>query len=276
MIHEQPDIEIGFDQLKAIELAAIACGRLSATVESAGGAASDFLLVRHAVRVHDGTANLAAELLLAQESTEPTAVSVEMEQVGRGYTGTPHDNFTHPSSVLRASVVAGQLVAEAPASAEAQRRAALAGALALVHGGTLPAPWVAPWQLDASARSAAVQIDRSASWGEWIRVWCQLLAREAGTTEQSLRSATAQLEAERAHARAQHRVGGTDADVLVWLQTHRTFTIRSAGDSLGLTRPTVGTAIERLESLGFATELTGRRRDRIWVSATLLALAGSR
>ena len=276
MTEVQIDIEIGPDQIKAVELAAIACGRLAATVESAGGAASDFLLVRHAVRVHDGTADLVVELLLARESTEPAAVLVEVEQAGHGDTGTTHDNFTHPSNILRAAVIAGQLVAAAPASTDAQRNAALAGALALVHGGALPAPWVAPWQLDAAARSAAVQIDRSSSWGEWIRAWCQLLSREAGATERALRSAAAQLEAERAHARAQHRVGGTDADVLVWLQTHLTFTIRSASDSLGLTRPTVGTAIERLESLGFAIELSGRRRDRVWVSATLLALAGSR
>ena len=266
MVHVPLDIEAGPDQLKAVELAATACGRLAATVESAGGAASDFLLVRHAVRVHDGTAELAAELLLARESTDTAADTPEFTRV----------DFVHPSHVLRAAVIAGQLVAEAPASVDAQRNAALAGALALVQGGTLPAPWVAPWRLDAAARSAAVQIDRSASWGEWIRVWCQLLAREAGTTERSLRSATARLEAECANARAQHRVGGTDADVLVWLQTHLTFTIRAASDSLGLTRPTVGTAIERLESLGFATELSGRRRDRIWVSATMLGLAGSR
>ena len=266
MITIPHDIDIGPEQLKAVELAATACGRLAATVESAAGAASVVLLVRHAVRVHDGTAELATELLLTRESIPTAADAAEFA----------HDEFKHPSNILRAAVIAGTVVAAAPASADAQRDAALAGALALVHGGTLPAPWVAPWQLDAAARSAAVQIDRSAAWGEWIRVWCHLLAREAGTTERALRSAAAQLEAERVDARAQHRVGGTDADVLVWLQTHLTFTIRAASESLGLTRPTVGTAIERLELLGFATELTGRRRDRIWVSSTLLALAGSR
>jgi len=177
---------------------------------------------------------------------------------------------------MRAAIIAGTVVATTPSSPELQRQAALVGALALVAGGTLPEPWVAPWQLDAAARSAAVQIDRSASWEEWIRSWCNLLAREAAGTERALRAATTQIEAERAEARSHHRVGGTDADVLGWLQSHLSFTIRDASDSLGLTRPTVGTAIERLESLGIATELTGRKRDRVWVSATMLALAATR
>ena len=59
----------------------------------------------------------------------------------------------------------------------------------------------------------------------------------------------------------------TDAVVFEWLQSHVAFTIRAAAAGLGLTTPTVGTAIERLEAAGYAAELTGQRRDRIWVAA---------
>ncbi|MCX5754827.1 MAG: helix-turn-helix domain-containing protein [Gemmatimonadetes bacterium] len=271
MPHDDTEREqVGPGQLKAIEVASLACGRLAATVESAGGAASDFLLVRHAVRVHDGSTDLAAELLLAR-ATPALATLEPTETLAAAAPATAHS-----SSIMRAAIIAGTVVATTPSSPELQRQAALVGALALVAGGTLPEPWVAPWQLDAAARSAAVQIDRSASWEEWIRSWCNLLAREAAGTERALRAATTQIEAERAEARSHHRVGGTDADVLGWLQSHLSFTIRDASDSLGLTRPTVGTAIERLESLGIATELTGRKRDRVWVSATMLALAATR
>jgi len=265
MAIDQPDLQMGPEQLRAVEFAAHACGRLAAAVETAGGALADVLLIRHAVRVYDGDADLAAELMLARESmivpdtSATAATSVDKNR----------------SSILEACVEAGTIVAANPSSADTQRDAALAGALALVRGGSLPEPWVAPWQLDAAARSAAVQIDRSRSWGEWIRVWCHLLAREAGATEHALREAARHLSVERADARAQHRVGTTDAAVLEWLQSHLTFTIRDASAPLGLTKPTVGTAIERLESIGFATELTGRRRDRVWASSTLLIFAGS-
>ena len=294
-------MDIGPDQIKAIEHAAHSCGRLAAAVESAGGMASDFLLLRHVVRVHDGSPELATQLLLARSSeAHPADAERYDRELGRdgdslmtaieraGFHETlgaaaraaletiELESATHESSVLRAAIVAGTIVAPTPGSATAQRAATLAGALALMHGGTLPAPWVAPWQLDAAARSAAVQVDRSASWGEWVRAWCHLLAREATAAERALRTATAQLQDERARVGGQHRVGGTDTQVLGWLQSHVTFTIRNASDALGLTRPTVGTAIERLDALGFATELTGQRRDRLWVSSTLFGLTGAR
>jgi hypothetical protein len=292
--------DISHDQLRAVELAAHACGRLAATVESAGGAASDFLLLRHAVRAHDETADFAVQLLLGRVPAEeppgsgeyegaPNAaegsLAAELEKAGLGAVLTDsvrasldpieRDDGAHASGVLNAALAAGTVVAPAPASRDAQRAGALIGALALVRGGTLPAPWVAPWQLDAAARSAAVQVDRSGSWGEWIRVWCHLLTRDVLATESALRDTIAQLGEERAAAREQHRVGATDELVLRWLHAHLRFTIRDASEPLGLTRPTIGTAIERLESLGFATELTGQKRDRIWVSTAFLAITGS-
>jgi hypothetical protein len=182
------------------------------------------------------------------------------------------DHSRHTSSVLQAAIVAGAIVTPAPASAAAQRGAALAGALSLVHGGTLAEPWLAPYRLDATARAAAVQVDRSGEWGEWIRAWCVMLTREAAGIERALHQAESSLESERTAAREQRRVGATDDLVLHWLHTHAAFTIREAAAGLDLSAPTVGTAIERLEVMGFATELTGQRRDRVWVSATLMGL----
>ena len=155
------ELTVGPDQLQAVESASIACGRLAATVESAAGASSDILLIRHAVRAHDGDESLAAHLLLTKESTAVEPVSAPRVLPTR----------SHPSGILHAAIVAGIEVASNPASAESQRAAALAGAVALVSGGVLPEPWVAPWQLDAAARSAAVQIDRAGAWEEWIIDW---------------------------------------------------------------------------------------------------------
>ena len=295
---------LGQDQLRALELAALACGRLGATVESSRNAASGFLLLRHVVRVHDGTSDLAVRLLrlgaggatagpragpfeygreltarhpaLADALAEAGMEALLGESLRATLGEAERADRRHTSNVLCAAIAAGAIVADAPASPDAQRGAALVGALLLASGGTLDEPWVAPCQLDAAARSAAVQVDRSGDWSEWIRAWCSLLAREATAAERAMRAVEARLESERQEARAQVRVGATDDAVLGWLHAHATFTIKEASRDLGLTPPTVGTAIERLDAMGFATELTGQRRDRIWVSSALLDLAGER
>jgi len=295
---------LGQDQLRALELAALACGRLGATVHLARNAASGFLLLRHVVRVHDGTRDLAVSLLRLGAGGASTGLGAGPSEYGRELTAR-HPSLAdalsaagmeallsdrlrdtlgeaeradrrHTSNVLCAAIAAGAIVADAPASREAQRGAALVGALLLASGGTLDEPWVAPCQLDAAARSAAVQVDRSGDWSEWIRAWCSLLEREAASAEQAMRNAEVRLESERQEARAQVRVGATDDAVLGWLHAHTTFTIKDASRALGLTPPTVGTAIARLDSMGFATELTGQQRDRIWVSTAFLDLAGER
>ena len=64
--------------------------------------------------------------------------------------------------------------------------------------------------------------------------------------------------------------------MLGWLHRNVRFTIRDAAGGLGLTTPTVGTAVGRLEQAGFAAELTGQLRDRVWASTALLNLALTR
>ena len=55
-----------------------------------------------------------------------------------------------------------------------------------------------------------------------------------------------------------------------------TFTIKDAAAPLGLTLPTVGTSIERLESRGLATELTGQLRNRVWIATAWVELITAR
>lgn len=151
---------LGTDQIAALDRAANACGRLSAAVESSRSAFSSFLLIRHAVRVHDGAAELATELLLADladasvlahnaeyDSTPPgrhPSIALALDEAGLGELLTDRLRATlnqfaaadprHVSSVLRAAITAGVIVTPSPTSADAQRGAALAGALMLAGG----------------------------------------------------------------------------------------------------------------------------------------------
>ena len=49
----------------------------------------------------------------------------------------------------------------------------------------------------------------------------------------------------------------------------------SLSDDLELSRPAAADALERLVDAGLATEITGRRRDRVYAYDAALAIAGA-
>lgn len=176
------------------------------------------------------------------------------------------------SALVAAARAAGAVVAGAPASPEAERLSGLVGAIALSRARFLPDPWMAPAALDSTARSAAAQAQRTGEWDAWTVAWIMLLEKALESAELGVARAIREMRQHRAAAYEQRRVGRTDGVVLDRLQAQPTFAIRYAADELELTTPTVGTSIERLERHGWATELTGRRRDRVWIAAPLLQL----
>lgn len=219
---------------------------------------------------------LDAEISLNARIAAAGLSSAVPQRVGEAIEAIWLRDARQTASLLNAAEAAGHIVAAAPASSDAQRASALAAALCLAKGDLVSAPFLTVWQLDAAARSAAVQIDRSKAWGEWVRTWCTLLAREAENATRELWAAEERFAAERTEARSSPRTGGTDDSVLAWLHTTLAFTIRDASAALGLTTPTVGTSIARLEKAGLAEELTGQARDRVWTSTALMKLIQSR
>lgn len=278
------------------EKAASACGELSAAVAWAGGVASNLVLVGQAVRTFGAEPGLAQHLILERhragdgEPSSPESLpgslieAVDAAGLGAAIGAGARSALarldamddTDASGVRHAAMAAGACIAPAPASRESLRAGALVAGLALVRAGLLDAPWVAPVELDATARTAAVQADRTDRWDEWTSAWCALLARDARAVARRLAALHERFAHDRATVRVAPRVGATDEAVLEWLQAHLTFTIRDAAAGLGLTTPTVGTAIERLEAAGLATELTGQRRDRVWVASASLAFVAQR
>jgi len=279
--------------LRTFETAVQNATRLDAAVRTLGGAARHALLVRHALLATSADLGAVRALILggtaAVVASRPDdTISLTGRLAAAGLAGAVPPrvgealeaiwlrDVRHTASLLNAAEAAGHIVAAAPASSDSQRAAALAGAMCLAKGGLVAAPFLTVWQLDAAARSAAVQVDRSQAWSEWVRAWCSLLAREATNATHALRTAEEQFAAERAMARSSPRTGGTDDLVLAWLHATLTFTIRDASAALGLSTPTVGTSIARLEKAGFAEELTGQARDRVWTSTALLKLVQTR
>lgn len=292
---------------KSLESSAWSVGRLAGTTSQAAPAVVAALARRHAIRATNAPASCATDLLVtpvpapAGEAASHISALRVIDEVGGPLTDLIMEALaraglaaelgaeanarltaalaefdTASSTIEFAARVAGSVIAPAPASPVAQRSAALAGALILAHSKLVPAPWLAPTRLDAAARSAAVAAERSGLWDEWTVAWCAMLASEATEISRALDAMNARRQMERTAAREQTRVGATDADVLAWLHAYSTFTIKEAASALGLTPPTVGSAIERLEAAGYATELTGQKRDRVWTSAALLDLVVGR
>ncbi|MDA1080082.1 MAG: hypothetical protein O2973_00165 [Gemmatimonadetes bacterium] len=294
---EAPAIAVSGDSLRAFEAASVAAARLDSAVAAAGPACAGAMLVRHAVLTGPGDANTPSLIISAGSSAaagygiEPASrelpslgALLEAADLGDAIPERVRDELDGiwardprtSSAVLAAAEAAGYLVVSAPSETSSQRAAALAGALILARGEIVSAPFLTVWQLDAQARSAAVQVDRSQSWETWVRAWCTLLAREAAGALRAVEELSANFKSERSDAKARARTGATDAAVASWLHANLTFNIRDAAVGLGLTTPTVGTAISRLEEAGVATELTGQQRDRVWVSTSLLRLVTTR
>jgi hypothetical protein len=285
------------DALSAVERASHALGRLEATLEFAGGSVVHALAIRQAVAIcGTGVEGAVALLLLSEAAVHrelaathavlpggragPSSAEILFEALAEASAPVPDaargrlEEVVAPelklSAVVRAGAAFGAIVSSVPATRETLRVATLASEILLASSEIAPRARVAPTQLDAATRGAAVQIERSSLWSEWIRTWSLRLAREAGTTERRVRDLQELQAGERTTARAKERVGSTDETVLAHLQGAITFTIPSAVPVLGLSAPTIGTSIERLEAAGVATELTGQKRDRIWVSTALL------
>lgn len=297
------------ETLRAYELAAVAVGRLDATVGTAPPALSRLLLLRHAA--HAGHRPKDFRELLTSEGSGgenggasrgyASALEAGVGLLGGGRALTSHSvaelaeqlgvgeerrlqlepmdallrvpNAKSPT-LLKAALVAGAVAALGAADASIVRLSALTSALVLASGNALAAPWIAAWRLDSAARSAAVQVERYGQWSEWIRAWCGALEREARAAETLVRDAMARNASDVARVREVRRVGDTLAAVMEHLQVNGTVSIPAASNSLGLTFPTISASLERLERLRLVEELTGRGRDRVWCATVYLEAFG--
>jgi Fic family protein len=101
-------------------------------------------------------------------------------------------------------------------------------------------------------------------WLGWLRFFLegvQQTARQAtDTTGQILRL----LDEDRRKVESLGRKAGSAQRVLDQLRRHPITTIPNAAAQLGLTAPTVRSAVENLEALGIVREITGKQRDRIY------------
>lgn len=107
----------------------------------------------------------------------------------------------------------------------------------------------------------------------WTAMALEAMARSARARRQRVEQAAAAAADEDERVRSIGRAGITAMQALVLMREELCCTMPSLAQRLELSRPAAGNTIERLEDLGLVTEITGRRRDRVYAYTPALELA---
>ncbi|HEU4586377.1 MAG TPA: Fic family protein [Gemmatimonadaceae bacterium] len=109
-------------------------------------------------------------------------------------------------------------------------------------------------------------------WEGWLRFYVtgvEAVARQAGQATLDL---LALFDEDRRRVQSLGRVAGTTLLVYDLLRERVVISIPYAAGTLDITWPTAKSALQRLESLGIAKEISGRRRDRVYAYEKQLAI----
>ena len=109
-------------------------------------------------------------------------------------------------------------------------------------------------------------------WEEWLEFFLDGVNETATQAATSAEAALGLVEEHRAAIRRLGRGASTAFQIHQHVQRHPITTIASAARALDLTTPPVAKAIERLSGAGILAEVTGRRRDRVYVYRRYLDL----
>jgi Fic family protein len=102
-------------------------------------------------------------------------------------------------------------------------------------------------------------------WEEWLSFFLRGVADTAEQAATTARRILALFERDRLCVEASGRAAGNALRVHYLMRGKPMLSIARAAEALGLTHPTVASTFQRLEMLGLVREVTGRRRDRLFV-----------
>ena len=102
-------------------------------------------------------------------------------------------------------------------------------------------------------------------WEAWLQFFLEGVAATAEQATSTAHRVLALLRDDRAKIDGLGRVAGSVRLVHESMSRRPVLTIPRASAQLGLTRPTVTTALQHMRALGIVNEVTGRKRDRVFV-----------
>ncbi len=179
-----------------------------------------------------------------------------------------HDEYGPTAPVLKAGLAHAQFETIHPFLDGNGRMGRLLVSLMLVADGLLSQPFfyfsLYLRENRADYYDALQRVRSQGDWEGWLHfylVGVEAVGRQTIETTLSLRRL---FEEDQEHVARLGRAAGSALRVYDLLRRFVVISIPHAAEALGLTWPTVNSAIERLESLGIAREVTGRARDRLY------------
>ncbi|MFH1764406.1 MAG: Fic family protein [Gemmatimonadota bacterium] len=179
-----------------------------------------------------------------------------------------HDAFGPTPALLKAGIAHAQFETIHPFLDGNGRIGRLLISLMLVADGTLTHPffYISLYfkRNRADYYDALQRIRTHGDWEGWLRfflIGVEAVANEATGTAEALFNLFA---ADRARVESLGRAAPSALKVYDYLRDRIIVSPTRTAEILGLTWPTVQAAIERLEALGIAREVTGKKRDRIY------------
>jgi Fic family protein len=103
--------------------------------------------------------------------------------------------------------------------------------------------------------------------GDW-ETWLEFFLRGVKETSDQAVSAAQRIlalqDADRRKIESLGRLAASTLRVHQYAQTHPILSIATTAEQIGISFPTVNSAIEQLEKLGIMTEITGKQRRRLF------------
>ena len=116
------------------------------------------------------------------------------------------------------------------------------------------------------------QVRIKGDWEAWLRFFLEGVAVTAEQASSTARRILSLFEKDRQSIENIGRAAGSVLRLHQLMRKKPVFGITRAADDLGLTRPTVASALKHLEDLGIVQEVTGRRRDRTFMYGEYLSI----
>ena len=116
------------------------------------------------------------------------------------------------------------------------------------------------------------QVRETGDWEEWLRFFLRGIQETAEQGAATTRALLQLFREDRGRIEGIGRTASSALRVYTQFQTVPILSVARIAGTLELSIPTVSTAVKNLESLGIVRELTGRKRDRLFVYSRYLAV----
>jgi DNA-binding transcriptional ArsR family regulator len=251
--------------LRALELAALAVGRLDAAASAAPHGLAELLVLRCAAQAN-GARREGMIALLRPEGEGSRKLHRFYERLRET---APVEAAAMPTLVVAAA--AARLAMRGQGADEsAKAAAALAASRALRSGGAISGPWLS-FPVEAGPPLSTPERETDDPSPDWFTTAFHSLEREARAVERGLGAARHRAAADEQRVRdAMGRAAYSALSVLELLRERLALSVPEVARALGLTPPTANAAIGRLEAMGIAREVTARQRSRRFVYTALV------